>query len=194
MKKQITILLALTFSFMTISAQDSYLKNRWNFKAGYASYPGFFVSNQGYKPTFGNYRLEANYGMLSFLETGLYLGYSRTTSMPVPVVGQGMIYQNQNTPFFGISLNFHPLTFLVKNRDFRFDLYLLGRYGGVYYSSPESYYPSKGFLFQYQHGAGLAFYLWKHIGIFSEYSFGVLAKPAGNLRVGLSYKFRRNLQ
>ena len=190
MKKPSVILFALIFSILTVGAQDSYIKKRWNVKVGFASYPGLFVSNSGMKETYGNYRLEANYGILNFLETGLYLGYSRTSSQPVPVAGQGLIYQNQNTPFFGIGLNFHPLTFLIKEPDFRFDLYLMGRYGGIYYSSPADYIPAKGFLFQYQHGIGLAFYLWKHIGVFGEYSFGVLAKPAGNLRVGLSVKFK----
>lgn len=189
MKKQSTILLALIFSCVTVFAQDSYIKNRWNFKVGYASYQGYFVSNHGSKQTFGNYRLEANYGILNFLETGLYLGYSRTTSMPVPVVGQGLIYENQNTPFFGIGLNFHPLTFLIKKPDFRFDLYLLGRYGGIYYSSPADYIPAKGLKFQNSQGAGLAFYITKHIGVFTEYSFSGLHVKSGNFRYGLSVKF-----
>ncbi|MFA6129092.1 MAG: hypothetical protein WC699_17470 [Bacteroidales bacterium] len=188
MKKKIVILFALIFSFMTVSAQDSYVKNRWNFKAGYGNYEGWSVSDRGVKNTFGNYRLEANYGILNFLETGLYVGYSRISSRPVPVIGQGLIYQNQNTPFFGIGLNFHPLTFLIKKPDFRFDLYLLGRYGGIYYSSPEDYIPAKGLKFQNSQGVGLAFYFTKHIGVYTEYSFSGLHVKSGNFRYGLSVK------
>lgn len=187
MKKQSLIFLVFILSLQSIEAQDSYIKNRWNIKVGFTSYPGLYVSNSGMKETYGNYRLEANYGILNFLEIGGYLGYSRRSSF-LPVAGP-LLYENQNIPFFGANINLQLLPFFVKSHDFRFDLYLLGRYGGVYYSSPENYYPYKGFLFQYQHGIGLAFYLWKHIGIFGEYSFGVLAKPAGNLRVGLSVKF-----
>lgn len=187
MKRQSIIVLALTFSFMTVSAKDSYIKNRWSIKVGFTGYPGLYVSNSGMKETYGNYRLEANCGILNFLEIGGYLGYSRLSSY-LPVTGP-FISENQNTPFFGVNINLQLLPFIVKSPDFRFDLYLLGRYGGVYYSSPENYYPYKGFLFQYQHGIGMAFYLWKHIGIFGEYSFGVLAKPAGNVRGGLTFKF-----
>lgn len=186
MKKQI-ILIVFIFSFLALEAQDSYIKNRWNIKAGYASYQGLFISHSGMKPSYGNYRIEANYGLLNFFEIGGYLGYSRLTSM-LPVVGP-LKWDTQNTPFFGVNINIQLLPFIVKRPDFRFDLYLLGRYGGVYYSSPEDYSPPKGFLFQYQHGIGLAFYLWKHVGIFGEYSFGILAKSSGNLRYGLSVKF-----
>jgi hypothetical protein len=190
MKKQSIIFLALLFSALSLHAQDSFIKNRFNIKAGYTSYQGFFVSNHGIKQSFGNYRLEANYGILNFLETGIYLGYSRTTSQPVPVIGQGLIYQNLNTPFFGVGLNFHPLTFLVKKPDFRFDIYLLGRYGGIYYSSPKDYLPTEGLKFQNSQGAGLAFYFTKNIGIFTEYSFSELHVNSGNLRYGLSVKFK----
>ncbi len=187
MIRKAIILILFIFSFLVGDAQDSYIKNRWNIKAGFASYPGLYVSKSGQKETHGNYRLEANYGILNFLEVGGYLGYSRLTSW-LPVVGP-MLSENQNTPFAGLNINLQLLPFIVKSRDFRFDLYLFGRYGGVYYSSPENYYPYKGLQFQYQHGVGAAFYLWKHVGIFGEYSFGLLAKPSGNFRGGVSVKF-----
>jgi hypothetical protein len=187
MKKQSLILIVFIFSCLTLDAGDYYIKNRWTVKASTASYPGLLVTNHGQKLSYGNYRVEANYGLLNFLEIGGYLGYSRLTSY-LPVTGP-FISENQNTPFFGVNLNLQLLSFIVKRPDFRFDLYLLGRYGGVYYSSPENYYPYKGFLFQYHHGVGLAFYVRKHIGIFGEYSVGILAKSSGNLRYGLCVKF-----
>jgi hypothetical protein len=192
MKKQTLFLLLFFSSFLALEAQDPHNKYRWSIKAGYSSYPGLFVSVSGIKQSYGNYRIEANYGLLNFLETGLYLGYSRTTSYMNPAIDPTWVYKNLNTPYFGVNLNFHPLTFLIKKPDFRFDLYLLARYGGVYYFSPQAYIPAKGLQFQYQHGAGLGFSLSKHFGIFGEYSYGVygvLAKPSENLRYGLSVKF-----
>lgn len=187
MKNQTLILILFIFSFLALDAQDSYIKNRWNIKAGYASYQGLYMSHSGMKQSYGNYRLEANYGLLNFFEIGGYLGYSRLTSY-LPVIGP-FLSENQNTPFFGVNINIQLLPFFVKSPDFRFDLYLLGRYGGVYYSSPKDYVPTKGLMFQYQHGAGLAFYLWKHIGIFGEFGFTAFEIKHGNLRYGLSVKF-----
>ncbi len=189
MKKQTVILILFIFSYLAVDAQESYIKNRWNIKASYASYPGQFISKHGIKNSFGNYRIETNYGLFNCLEIGGYLGYSRTSALYV-ITGGGLVYENMNTPFFGLNLNFHPLGFLIKKRDFRLDFYLLGRYGGSYYATPEGYnVPTKGFYSEIRHGAGLSFYLTKHIGIFGEYSFGILAKPSGNLRFGVSVKF-----
>ncbi len=187
MKKQILILFALITSFPALDAQDSYIKDRWNLKAGYARYDGLWLTKTKMKPTFPNYRIEANYGLLEFLEVGGYLGYSRFTAF-VPQTGD-IISENHDAPFFGVGLNFHPLSFLIKKPDFRFDLYLLARYGGIYFSSPEGYVPQRGFQFQYHHGAGLAFYLTKHIGIFGEYSYGIPTVPSWSLRLGVSGKF-----
>ena len=188
MKKQTVILLALLFSFLTVSAQDSYIKNRWNIKAGYASYPGYFVSSHGMRNNFGNIRLETNYGLFNFLEVGGHLGYSQFSAL-LPIVGQGLIYKNLNAPYFGLNVNFHPLGFLIKKRDFRFDLYLFGRYGGYYYATPETYVPPKGFYSEIRHGAGLAFYLTKHIGLYAEGSFSKSETKLWNVRGGLTFKF-----
>ncbi|HBB91869.1 MAG TPA: hypothetical protein DC042_09160 [Bacteroidales bacterium] len=187
MKKLILILFALSIPFLAVYSQDSYIKNRWDIKAGYARYDGLWMTKTKMKPTYANYRIEANYGLLDFLEVGGYLGYSRFTAF-VPQVGK-IVSENHDAPFFGVDLNFHPLTFLLKKPDFRFDLYLLARYGGIYFFSPEGYDPQRGFEFQYHHGAGLAFYLTKHFGIFSEYSYGIPTVPSWSMRFGLSLKF-----
>lgn len=186
MKKPTLILIVCLMPFLAGYSQDSYIKNRWNFKFGYAEYNLAYFSNTRTRAV-TNYRVEANYGILEFLEVGGYLGWSRVSAY-LPVVGPPN-YVNLDSPFFGVNINFHPLTFLIKKTDFRFDLYLLARYGGVYFSSPEGYYPWRGFQFQYHHGAGLAYYLNKHLGIFGEYSFGTLAKANGSLRLGLTLKF-----
>ena len=175
------------FSFLTISGQDSYIKNRWNIKLGYARYDGLWITKTKLKPNFANYRIEANFGLLDFIEVGGYLGYSRFTAF-LPQIGK-IISENRDAPFFGVGLNFHPLTFLIKKPDFRFDMYLLARYGGIYFFSPTGYDPQVGFQFQYHHGAGLTFYLNHHIGIFSEYSYGIPVKPSWSLRLGLTLKF-----
>ena len=137
--------------------------------------------------SFGNFRLETNYHLLKILEIGGYLGYSRHSSF---VTVQNFIALYENTPFAGININLQLLPLLVKNQDSRFDIYLMGRYGGAWYSSPEfHFYAHNGFYFNYSHGAGLTFYLFRHLGIFGEYCFGILSGTSGNLRCGLSVKF-----
>jgi hypothetical protein len=185
MKKQTLILFVCIISFLAGYSQDSYIKGRWNFKAGYARYDGLSMKPK-FRLTYPNYRIEANYGLFEYLEVGGYLGYSRYTAItqqnPVKT-------ENHGAPFFGVGLNFHPLTFLIKKPDFRFDFYFLARYGGMYFPSPEGYFPWRGLQFQYHHGIGLTHYLKKHIGIFSEFSYGIPTKPSWSLRLGLTLKF-----
>jgi len=188
MKKQSVILFALIFSFLTAGAQDSYIKNRWNIKVGYASYPGHLVSSHGIKHTFANYRIETNYGLFNFLEVGGHIGYSQYSAL-LPIVGQGLIYKNMNVPYFGLNVNFHPLGFLINKRDFRLDFYLFGRYGGFYYATPEDYVPPKGFYSEIRHGTGLSFYVTKHIGLYAEGSFSKLETDLWNIRGGVTFKF-----
>ena len=60
----------LIYSF----GQESYIKGRWNIKAGYSIYktPYLFSS---ISENNNNYRLELNYGLRNKIETGVYAGY-----------------------------------------------------------------------------------------------------------------------
>lgn len=188
MKKSTFILIAYLSLCLVTNAQNSNIKNQWNLKVGYASYPGVYFSNSGVKFTIGNYRIEANYGILDFLEVGGHLAYSRYASQFI-VLGQGPLYKHLNVPYFGLNVNFHPLSFLIKKPDFWFDFYLLGRYGGCYYASPDDYVPEKGFYSQIRHGGGLAFYITKHFGLYAEGSFNNVDYDQWNIRGGLSFRF-----
>ncbi len=170
MKRTIIIIFILLSCCLPLSAQKSFIKDRWNVKAVYAVYPTVFFSQHGLRFTTGNYRLETTYGLFNFLELGGYLGYGRYSSQIV-IVGQGPIYKNLNVPYFGLNLNFHPMGFLIKKPNFFFDLYLLGRYGGFYYASPDNYVPPKGFYSEIRHGVGLSIYPTKGFGLYVEGSF-----------------------
>lgn len=168
--------------------RNDYLKGRWNIKAGYADYPGWPFERLGSRMSMGDIKVEANYGLLNFLEIGGYLGVGKI------YIWNGknppeMVFRKINLPEFGLSVNLQLLPLIIKSADFRFDLYLLGRYGGAWNSAPEGFAPAGGLKFQYQHGAGLAFYLSKHVGIFSEYSFEAMDIKHSNLRYGLIVKF-----
>lgn len=190
MIRKAIILILFIFSFSVVHAQDSYIKNRWSFKAGYARYPGPEYPMFGKKETYNNFRLEANYGVLNFLEIGAHLGYCRSLAFNFNQADSSVSLLKLNTPFFGLDINVQLLPFLIKKPDFRFDLYLLGRYGGYYLPAPDHSSVMRGFYPEIRHGAGLAFYLTKQVGIFAEYSFTKLQIDQGALRYGISIKLK----
>lgn len=191
--KKALALLVICYIFLSNSfSQNSYIKNRWNFKVGYARYrTGItkYESNKSKELTVGNYRIEANYGILNYLEIGAYFGYSRFDFFKINWADTTVSIKKYNTPFYGVNCNFHILPFLIKKDDFRFDLYITGKYGGLYFTIPGNH-NLHGHQNEYGIGAGFSFYIWKHFGLFTEYCFGKYFYDDKNkLRYGLSLKF-----
>jgi hypothetical protein len=42
-------------------------------------------------------------------------------------IGRQFSYDLFLTPFYGLSINFHLLPFIIKKEDFRFDIYATGK-------------------------------------------------------------------
>ncbi len=188
MNKIISILLFFTIITEKSFSQDSCIKHRLNFKAGYARYnEGIWIN--GIRETFGNYRIEANYGFQKYIETGIYLGYSKIDFAELDQSDSSHFGDECKVPFYGINLNFHLLPFIIKKEDFRFDFYLTGKFGGLYFSTPDYYY-HHGHKNEYGFGAGLSFYMTKHIGLYLEYCYGkYYFNDNMKLRYGLTLKF-----
>ncbi|HKK61468.1 MAG TPA: outer membrane beta-barrel protein [Bacteroidales bacterium] len=176
---------------MNIYGQKSYIKDRWNIKAGYSRYvTGVRINNK--EETTGHYRIEGNYGLFNHLETGIYLGYSNHE-----IMGTELSRENYSVPFYGVSLNIHILPLLIEKKDFRFDLYAAVKYGGRYITTPSNY-SIHGHYNEYGIGIGFAFYFLRNAGIFAEYSYGkyhyievgdFTIKDKNKLRYGVSFKF-----
>lgn len=181
-KAIILCILALLLSLgnAKLSAQESYLKNRWNIKLSYAPYATGILrgtSSGDFKMLkTADFRLEGNYGVLNFLEVGLYVGYARykdaiwDASDLIPD-SNGLIsgeVKDGHVLSYGINANLHIFPFFIKKPDFRFDLYVTAKYGG------RSSLVSKDFRYSHEFGIGLgfAFYFSKYVGIFGEYSIG----------------------
>ena len=191
--KKILFTGVISLLMLTSFGQDSYIKNRWNIKAGYARYNKDFRHEK-----VGNYRIEVNYGILNNIEIGAYIGYSKfdyyreiTTT---DSLHKAYMVEDNNTPFYGASFNFHILPFLIKKDDFRFDLYITGKFGGVYFTKPAQYQSvfnfKEGNIYEYGIGGGLSYYLGKHLGVFAEYCYGKYYIGESNkLRYGLAMKF-----
>jgi len=197
--RAIIIILLFLFSLCDNEAnsQNSFINGRNNIKVGVSYYPPLQNSNN-----YLNWRAELNHGFTRFLEAGAYLGYSKFYAYP-PGGGGG----SAPTPFYGITANFHLLPLIVKQRDFRFDFYLSGKFGGNYYFTPDKdWTPARGHRTEYGLGLGLSFYVFKKLGFFTEYTIGHFSYfdnlsfsatdyyDSGiqtNFRFGLTYKYSR---
>jgi len=158
------------FSFIIspLTAQNNYHKDKWNFKLDYSQGP--FKNLDGKKS--GNIRLEVDHGISNLIEAGAYLGmtkynryeYLYTDTLNLPHFN----VEYKSAPLWGIGLNFHPLPLLIHQEGFRFDLYLAGKFGGIYFFGKENDTP-QGTKLQVFMGGGIAFYLIKNAGLFIEY-------------------------
>jgi hypothetical protein len=81
------------------------------------------------------------------------------------------------------------LPFFIKENDFRFDLYISGKYGGMYFNTDDNYY-YHGNESEYGIGGGLSFYFTKHLGLYIEYTYGkYFFNDNDKLRYGITFKF-----
>jgi hypothetical protein len=169
---------------LNLASQQSYIKNRWDLKVGYAR-PKMRIYDP---PVYGmrfyrhaNTNIEGNYGITEFLTIGAYVGYSKLWVIDSIDINN-IIPRTYHTPFMGLKTNIHIFPLFIKHNDFRFDLYLTGKAGGYY---------RQEFIFEYNTGLGFAFYPWKHIGIYTEYTYGNLWVNNYYLRYGLVLKFNQ---
>ncbi len=191
------------FSFLFFSSsfgQESYLKNRFNLKTAYSRYDtgsSTFVNNKLKAIQTGNYRIEGNYGFYNSIEAGIYLGFSEYSFYDSELLMQNIIVsKNYFSPSYGININVHLLPFLIKEKDFRFDFYTSAKFGGIYFTTPDTYL-NHGHFNELFIGGGFTFYIWNHVGFFAEYGFNKILNADqfnlgvnDKLRYGISIKFK----
>jgi len=211
-----------------LAGQNLSVKGRWNIKASYSLYKEF---NENYDVAFfiegsklfgdrrfakqSNPRIEANYGVLNWLETGAYLGFMMYRYLPKPT---GFMFSPDDlkyayAPTFGININVHLLPFFVKKQNCIWDFYIPVRYGGCYLirwadgdtgvllSQMKTWdnvggMPSEN-KYRHEYGAGLggAVYIKNIMGFYVELLGGQfsywpeLVKSPYAIRVGLTAKF-----
>ena len=161
------------------------VKNRWKVKASISSYKtasfkqvhvqvgdNFFSSHPR---KMVNFKLEANYGINKFIETGVFVGFQHYEYLK-DTTNFSFISPNQSfAPLFGVNLNFHVLPFFVKSEKCKWDLYLTAKYGGCYLpnkESPFNDYPYSKYRQEYGLGLGVGYYFKNMIGLFAEGSVG----------------------
>ncbi|HPR33614.1 MAG TPA: hypothetical protein PLK12_16050 [Prolixibacteraceae bacterium] len=196
MNKLLTISILIVSTVLmgkTTHAQQYSIKDRWNIKTDYGFYPDL-----GYNFGFSNdftpvVQVEANYGVLDFMEVGVYSGFTQVTAGvfiyddPDSISAWGF---GSDAPiiFYGVTTNIHLFPFILKSEKFRIDFYVSGKLGGFYIFSEETgdfTEPERGNRFDYGVYGGLSFYIGEHWGIYGEYGYGNYC----NSRVGLTFKF-----
>lgn len=185
------------FSF-TLYSQEYSIKGRWNVKASYSLYrmgdkwdvsfdEGAEFDFTGHKM---NLRLEGNYGLLDWLEVGVYGGFQKYDA-PHFIYGENMepialTIENAYAPTFGVNANIHILPLFVKNEKSRWELYFTAKYGGCFFSkwgddgygtplpenNPEAEVNTNRYRHEYGIGVGGGVYFWNLVGIYAEASFG----------------------
>lgn len=174
---------------VTVVANSHGNKSPFDLKLGYSRYTtGRQINNK--REHRGNYRLEMNYSINKLFSTGIYVGLG---------TNNGIAYgdtKNYIIPNYGVSANFHPLPLITDAyKNSRMDFYLHAKFGGQYVPTP-NHYSTHGHYNEYGVGVGLAYYIWQHIGVFCDYSFGKFhlspssfVKDNHNLRLGLDINF-----
>lgn len=185
----ILIIFLIFSSTERLQAQSYSIKERWNIEAGYCLYPnlGYLIAtDKEYSHVF---QIEVNYGITKFVEIGVYSGYTQIKTVTLGGnIDDGLFSSSHyGIPvlFYGANTNFNLLPFVVKQDNFRIDLYLSCKLGGFYRCSTDGMMPKRGNSFDYGLYAGAAFYLSKHWGLFCEYGIG----NNTDLRTGLCLKF-----
>jgi len=137
--------------------------------------------------------LEANYGFGRCVEAGPYFGLARYWYWG-PIENNIRSGARIVSPFLGLQSNFHVLPLLIKKNDFRFDIYLTAKYGTHYFNVAEGSSPQHGFYSEYGLGLGIAFYLFKHMGFYTEYSIGKYSYYTDSMRAGFEKGLNSNLR
>ncbi len=166
MKTKIIITMIIVLVAMQLSGQESYIKNRWNIELSHKMMQGdneFMMSDDPF------YHLGVNYGLHKHLELGINTAFS---SSSLGIRKRLQYYTN---------CNLHILPFWVESDDFRFDVYLISKAGGITYfhpayttyidDAPVDFEAYREHHFYFGGGVGIAFYPFKHVGVFSEYTF-----------------------
>jgi hypothetical protein len=221
MKKSFFVIVFLLFAF-GIEGQTLSVKGRWNVKAGYSHHKTQNTKSPDddrlYFTIHPQYRLEANYGVLDWLEAGIYIGLMSYNYWSV-VVEDGesvVLFPEKKTysPTFGVNANIHILPFFVKNPNCIWDFYVPVRYGGTYMTKwgDDRYavgipYTKRGNVvdgvpnfdtkYRHEYGVGLggAVYIKNIVGFYIEALGGQfsycpeLVKSPYAIRAGITVKF-----
>ena len=214
-------------SYTIANAQDYSVKNRWNTKIGYSrnqtyeiGFPFAWPDAWGDIPMItkraSNFRMELNYGVLNWLEVGVYGGFTHYNPYQFVMESDTLVNFTKTSAFaptFGINVNFHLLPLFVKKEKCRWEWYITAKYGGACFtkwnnkdytfliSPPDNlqdwqpkYNPNR-YRHEYGIGMGAGVYFWNIFGLYIEVCGGQYSyfpeyyKAWHSIRGGIEFKF-----
>ncbi|MDR3047421.1 MAG: outer membrane beta-barrel protein [Bacteroidales bacterium] len=207
------------YSEKAIDSTNYSVKGRWLLKASVSGYRAWFpyywipilgdFENGIIKPNLLNFRLEASYGINKYIEVGFSAGFQHYQyfisygGVDLDSISDFSVLKKGFAPTFGVHFNFHLLPIFIKDKNCRWDLYLMAKYGFCYLPHLEDIalenFPQLFSHFRHEYGVGIgaSVYFWNKIGLFTEFSLGQFSfhpyhtESPFNFRIGISYKFKK---
>lgn len=197
--KNLLVFSVLFLTVINLSAQEKSSNEKLKLMLAYSKYSDtdfVFISTKHDNDPMdinevGNIRLSSNYRINRYIDAGLYIGYSfYQTYIPLDIDSLGIpqggfSYQNSHSLMYGLNSNIHILPFFIQKEKSRIDVYASLQYGGIHLFEPDGGINTKKNYAEYGFYGGMAFYPFKHLGLYAEYGYGKYV----NLRYGLSLKF-----
>ena len=184
MKKNILIILSLCLTFIGQS-QDKTTGSFSKFiiQGSYSHFPVYEAGN-----TTPNLRIESEYNFNKFVGAGIYLGAGKSAHDHKIDISPVSYY------YYGIQSTLHLLPFIQKMDKSRFDLFVPVKAGRCH----QQFSSYKYSWWNFSGGLGLAYYLSKHFGVYTEgnlilgskWKINTYAKSPVELRVGISMKIK----
>jgi len=177
------ILFLCLFSIFSLSfAQETEQTNKLNIQLSHSRiYVSPFISSV--------FSADANYKVYKNLDLGTSIGYSKYKSFPIGMFSGSPNYDD--ALFIKMNANYHLLPlFFEAGENLRFDLYVSAKVGGRFLFTKDDWIPVRGFYLDNGLYTGLAFYLSKHFGLYSEYGINKMKSDTyWNLKYGLTFRF-----
>ncbi len=194
------------FLFITFScfSQESYINKKWKIKAGMSPYRTTVrKGGKSNNEKANNFQLEVSYGVLDYLELGIYGGYGAN------IFVDNNLADNLTNITYGFNINLHILPFITQGEILKFiDTYVTANWGTNFYKvnpikTIDGYggkysdknkktidYVRKFDIVEQGIGAGVAIYPIKKLGLFGEYVYGkYFFDNNKRFRAGLIYRF-----
>jgi hypothetical protein len=205
-QKLIGIIVGLVILLPYTSYGQYSIQNRWNIKVSVS----WHKSNPWKTEYHPNFRAEANYSILNWVELGTYMGFMYHKAMKLDTMKIASNEELALAPTFGFNANFHLLPFFVKKTDCRWELYLTAKYGAAYLIKWVGYKDYAAFIAplwyaddvnraRYRHefgvGIGGGVYFLDVFGLYFEgmvgqYSYFIESFHSNfSLRTGIEFKF-----